>query len=139
MSTASSMTDYGYGVEVPEGYDEAVIRTRLALKGEGFSILTESNVGGLLGPEAGEARQYLFMAVWNAPISERRIDSSLQVAVHLPCNVIVQDGRSAALVAALDPAETAAVSKEAPEALAEAARDALTRALSRVGSPEGSA
>ena len=58
------MTDYGYSVEVLDGYDEAVVRTRLALRAEGFSILTEMHVGGLLGPEGGNERQYLIMGAW---------------------------------------------------------------------------
>ena len=44
------MTEYGYQVEVPEGYDEAVVRTRLATRGEGFSVITEMHVGEALGP-----------------------------------------------------------------------------------------
>ena len=44
------MSDYGYAVEVDEGYDEAVVRARLALKAEGFSIITEMHVGGSWGP-----------------------------------------------------------------------------------------
>ena len=42
-----------HAVEVDADYDETVIRTRVALRSEGFSILTESHVGGLLGPESG--------------------------------------------------------------------------------------
>src|SRR5918993_425443 len=60
------MSEYGYSVEVPEGYDEAVLRARLALRGEGFSILSEMHVGGMLGPQTGSERQYLIMGVYDA-------------------------------------------------------------------------
>ena len=70
------MSDYGYAVEVPEGYDEAVVRARLALKGEGFSIITEMHVGGMLGPQAGEERQYLIMGAWTPPAGHRSVDGS---------------------------------------------------------------
>lgn len=104
------MTEYGYSVEVAEGYDEAVIRARLALKSEGFSIITEMHVGGLLGPEAGPDRQYLFMGAWSPVSGHRDIDRGLQAAVHLPCNLVVQETGSSALVAALDPSDDTEVS-----------------------------
>lgn len=131
------MTEYGYSVEVPEGYDEAVIRARLALKAHGFSILSEMHVGGMLGPQAGDQRQYLFMGVWNSAMSQRRLDQELQVAVHLPCNLVVQESGSAALVAALDPADTAEIpeGEAAAAAVLDEARGALTRVLETVAGP----
>jgi uncharacterized protein (DUF302 family) len=130
------LSEYGYTVEVPEGYDEAIIRTRLALRGEGFSIISEMHVGGLLGPEAGTDRQYLIMGLWNAPVSERRLDNELQAAVHLPCNVVVQETPEArAVVAALDPADSVDPADESSLLIADAARDALGRVLTRVTVP----
>ena len=126
------MDEYGYTVEVDEGYDEAVIRARLALKSEGFSIVTEMHVGGVLGPEAGTARQYLFMGAWTPVTARRDIDPGLEAAVHLPCNVVVQETGSSALVAALDPAEGMGESNGAPLEMAEQAREALARMLERV-------
>lgn len=132
------MTEYGYSVEVPEGYDEAVVRARLALRANGFSILSEMHVGGMLGPQAGDERQYLFMGVWNSAMSQRRLDQELQVAVHLPCNVVVQETGPAAVVAALDPADTAELPADAgasPAAIVEEARGALERVLRAVVDP----
>ncbi|MBA3431412.1 MAG: DUF302 domain-containing protein [Actinobacteria bacterium] len=128
------VSEHGYSVEVPEGYDEAVLRARLALKAEGFSIITESHVGGLFGPEAGPERQYLFMGGWQS-IDNRSVDENLDVAVHLPCNVVVQEQEGAAIVAAFDPAEgfeDAAL----PPGVAEDAREALTRVLVKVAEPD---
>lgn len=129
-----AMTEYGYAVQVSEGYDEAVVRARLAFKGEGFSVLSEMHVGGMLGPEAGEERQYLIMGLWNSAMSERALDDAgdVRMAVHLPCNLLVQETGESALVAALDPLE-ADDSPELPEETAELVRAALTRVLERVG------
>jgi hypothetical protein len=90
------MTEYGYSIEVPEGYDEAVLRARLALRGEGFSILSEMHVGGMLGPQTGSERQYLIMGVYDSAISQKRIDNDLRAAVHLPCNLVVQESAGVA-------------------------------------------
>ena len=125
------MTEYGYTVEVPEGYDEAVIRTRLALKGEGFSILTESHVGGMLGPEAGDERQYLIMGAWN---TGAHLDqgSDVRVAINLPCNVVVQEHGGSAFVAALDPHDSIDPGDPVSVDIAGAAQEALGRAFARI-------
>jgi uncharacterized protein (DUF302 family) len=130
------MSDYGYSVTVPQGYDEAVIRARLALRAEGFSILSEMHVGGLLGPEAGDVRQYLIMAVWNPVMSQTEIGGDLRVATHLPCNFVVQEQDGAALVAANDPVDQIAPDDQPSVRAAEAARDALHRVLTNVSRPE---
>ncbi|HEV2756591.1 MAG TPA: DUF302 domain-containing protein [Actinomycetota bacterium] len=133
------MTEYGYTVEVPQGYDEAVVRARMALRAHGFSILSEMHVGGMLGPEAGSERQYLFMGIWNGAMSERRLDQELQVAVHLPCNVVVQETGPAAIVAALDPADTVgeagAEDAGASAGVVEEARGALALVLQTIAGP----
>jgi uncharacterized protein (DUF302 family) len=126
------VSDYGYTVEVPEGYDEAVIRARLALKGEGFSIITEMHVGGMLGPAAGTERQYLIMGAWSLPVANKAVGDELEVAVHMPCNVVVQESGAAAVVAALDPADGFESPDEETERLAGDARAALGRALEKI-------
>lgn len=126
------MSEYGYTVEVPEGYDEAVVRTRLALRGEGFSIITEAHVGGMFGKEAGDERQYLIMGAYDAAHSSRDVDANLQVAVHLPCNVVVQESGSSAYVAALDPRDSADESDRSQLESAAEARAALERVLEKV-------
>ncbi|MDQ3771638.1 MAG: DUF302 domain-containing protein [Actinomycetota bacterium] len=125
------MTDYGYRVQVAEGYEEAIVRTRLALKSEGFSILTEMHVGGLLGPEAGTDRQYLFMGAWSPATTQAELGAGMQVAVHLPCNVIVQETGSTAIVAALDPTEDLEEPNAITPQTADEARAALGRMLQK--------
>jgi uncharacterized protein (DUF302 family) len=128
------MSEYGFSVEVPDGYDEAVLRTRLAIKAEGFSILTEMHVGGMLGPEAGTDRQYLIMGTYSSATSTKRIDPEIQVAVHLPCNFVVQEIPPVVMVAALDPEETVDPAQTTPQ-LVDEARAAVVRALNRVREP----
>ena len=127
------MTEYGYSIEVPLGYEEAVLQARLAFRGEGFSILSEMHVGGLLGPEAGEERQYLIMGVWNSALSDKAVAPDLRVAVHLPCNLVVQETGERALVAALDPADALEIPEEQRDQVTEAARAAIARVLQKVG------
>lgn len=132
------MSDVGYTVEVSQGYDEAVIRARLAFRSQGFSILSEMHVGGMLGPAAGDLRQYLIMGVWNSAVSERAVDErgDMHVAVHLPCNVVVQEIEDGALVAALDPLDAVEAADDLSREIADEARDALQRALASIGASE---
>src|SRR5918992_67422 len=130
------MTEYGYSIEVPEGYDEAVVRARLALKGEGFSILSEMHVGGMLGPQTGSERQYLIMGLYDSAISQKRIDNDLRAAVPLPCNLVVQESAGAAVVAALDPRD-AVEEGTVPDDIVASAREALGRVLTKVAAANG--
>ena len=125
-----SSPDYGYSVEVVEGYDEAVIRSRLALRAEGFSIITEAHVGEALGQASGTGRQYLIMSAWAPAASATPLDPGVEADVHVPCNFVVQETAAGALVAALDPAE--GLEDDAQHAVAADARDALGRVLERV-------
>jgi uncharacterized protein (DUF302 family) len=127
------MTEYGYQVEVPEGYDEAVVRTRLATRGEGFSVITEMHVGEALN-QAGGKRQYLIMGAWDAE-SNRTTDTGLRVAVQIPCNIVVQETDAGAIVAVLDPEEDAEDLDESMSLAAADARNALHRVLEKVTRP----
>jgi uncharacterized protein (DUF302 family) len=128
------MPEVGYQVEVAGGYDEAVSRARLALRAEGFSILTEAHVGEMLGSADG-GRQYLIMGAWNAADGQT-LGDSISVGVHLPCNVVVQEMGDVAVVAALDPADTVDVGDPVSDRLANSARNALQRALEHIAMGE---
>lgn len=126
------MSSYGYTTDVAEGYDEAVLRSRLAFKSEGFSILSEMHVGGMLGPEAGDERQYLIMGVWNAPVSDKQIGTDIKVAVHLPCNIVIQETGESAVVAALDPVDALEPSEPDTVEAVEQLQVALQRFMDKV-------
>ncbi len=129
------MTEYGFSVTVPDGYDEAVVRARLALRSEGFSILTEAHVGGMLGPEGSDARQYLIMSSYASAKAQSLADSNVRVGFHLPCNVVVHEAESGAIVAALDPADTVEADDDATQGVVAEARSALERVLQKIESP----
>jgi uncharacterized protein (DUF302 family) len=134
--TVWEMTEYGYTVTVPEGYDEAITRTRVAVRGEGFSILTEMHVGGVLGPEAGTERQYLIIGAWNPAITRDYTEAQIRVALQLPCNFVVQEEGSGALVAALDPGDTLESADADSVRAVDGARDALGRVLERIAASQ---
>lgn len=128
------MADFGFTVEVPEGYDEAVLRTRLALRGAGFSIITEAHVGGMLGPQAGAERQYLIMGAYQARTIPKELDGGVKADMHVPCNVVVQEQDDSALVAALDPQDAVDPTNDTQMLTAQTARAALQDVLEKVAS-----
>lgn len=121
---------YGYSIGVADGYDEAVIRARLALRGEGFSILSEMHVGEVLGAASGE-RQYLIMGSWSSGMT-RSSPGGPEVAIHLPCNLVILETGDGAIVSALDPLDEVDPSDPDAAAAATTAREALGRALQRM-------
>jgi uncharacterized protein (DUF302 family) len=128
------LSDYGYTVEIPEGYDEAVMRTRLAMRAEGFSVISEMHVGGLLGQQSGAERQYLIMGAWNAQ-TVQELEADIRAAIHLPCNVVVQEMKDGAMVAALDPGEDVDPEGDIPPVALDLARHAISRMLQKVETP----
>jgi uncharacterized protein (DUF302 family) len=124
--------EYGIGVETPLAFEQAVSRTRLALRAEGFSILSEMPVPPSVGDGAG--RRHLFMGVWERLLSVENLGGpGLDVGDHLPCNLVVFEEGGATVVASLDPLK-GLEGWDVPAA-AEAARSALERVLEHVASP----
>jgi uncharacterized protein (DUF302 family) len=128
----SDVEEYGLGVETPLAFDQAVSRTRLAMRTEGFSILSEMPVPPSLGDGAG--RRHLFMGVWERLLAVGNLGGpGLDVGDHLPCNLVVFEEEGRTCVAGLDPLE-GLEGWDAP-ALATEARSALERVLEHVASP----
>ena len=86
----------------------------------------------MLGPEAGSDRQYLIMGAYNANTIPKDIDKNIQAAVHVPCNIVVQETDSSAIVAALDPQDDADPSSPEQLQTTEGARQALQGVLEKV-------
>ena len=122
-------TRYGLRVEVPLGYEDAVVRATEALKAEGFGVLTTIDVKQTLKQKLDrEFRKYIILGACNPSLADRALRAELEIGLLLPCNVVVYEtdpGRCAvaamAPIAALgivgDNSELAKVAREADERL----------------------
>jgi uncharacterized protein (DUF302 family) len=121
-------------------YDEAVARARVALKEQGFGVLTEIDVKGTIKEKLGaEFRRYIILGACNPPLAHRALSETLDVGLLLPCNVIVYEEGSGAIVSAMNPSLMANFfSGKEIKAVAEEARAKLTCALDAISSPAGS-
>jgi uncharacterized protein (DUF302 family) len=140
-STMSApIRSYGFGTTIDLPYEQAVGRTREALKAQGFGILTEIDVKQTMKAKLDvDFRQYVILGACNPGLAHRALSADLGIGLLLPCNVVVydnSDGTStvevmdpeAALGLVGDSPAIAAVAREAAAGLRQAL-DALTMLL----------
>ena len=125
---------YSLSKRVDYAYEEALRRTKEALKEEGFGVLTEIDVQETLREKLQtDFRKYDIIGACNPPLAYRALQAELNVGLLLPCNVVVYEDGEGAVVAAFDP--EAAMGLAGNAALLEVAREAkerLRRALERL-------
>jgi uncharacterized protein (DUF302 family) len=129
-------TPYGFGATVDLSYDQAVERTREALAGEGFGVLTEIDVRATLKKKLdADFRPYVILGACNPSLAHRALTAERDIGLLLPCNVIVyaadEEGRS--VVSIMDPEAALALTDNAAiTPLAADVRGRMERVLAAV-------
>ncbi|MBU3067323.1 DUF302 domain-containing protein [Nocardia sp. NEAU-G5] len=110
-------------------FDEAVDLTRNALSAQGFGILTDIDMKATLKAKLGEdIEDVRILGACNPPLAHRAVGVSRQIALLLPCNVVVRRDPTAddtIIVEAMNPDLLVQVSGE--PALEPIAAEAATR------------
>lgn len=130
--TAIEQLTFGLRTESSAGYAETIERVKAALKEQGFGVLTEIDVKATLKAKIGEdVPPYIILGACNPPLAHRAITANPEVGMLLPCNVVVRETPGGGVVVeALDPvAAMGIVQDDAVKAVAQEARDRLTKAL----------
>ncbi len=88
-------------------FADAVTRTREALAGQGFGVLTEIDMKATLKAKLDQDMEnYLILGACNPPLAHRAVDIDRQIGLLLPCNVVVRtdpDDDTRVLVEAMNP------------------------------------
>ena len=127
-STQALVRTYGFGTVVNLSYDQAIERTRAALKEQGFGVLTEIDVKATMKAKLdADFRPYAILGACNPPLAHRALSADLGLGLLLPCNVVVYDNLDGtSTVEAMDPEAALSLVGDNP-VIAEVAREARAR------------
>jgi uncharacterized protein (DUF302 family) len=120
-------------VVIPDDIEQAGATVRAALQAEGFGVLTEIDVEATLRTklgdgEADEVGPTRILGACNPVLAHRALTTERDVAMMLPCNVVLRSVQGGTEVSIADPAEMVSM---AGASLSDVADDARAR-LSRV-------
>ena len=115
-------------------FDEAIEKVTLALKEEGFGVLTQIDVSNTLKQKLEvDFRPYTILGACNPNFAYQALQNEDKIGTMLPCNVIVQQQKDQVEVSAVDPiASMQAVENEALGDLATQVRAKLERVVAAV-------
>jgi uncharacterized protein (DUF302 family) len=123
--------DLGIRVKLNLPYEQAIEKTRDALKAEGFGVLTQIDIKAVMKEKLdADFRSYVILGACNPSLAHRSLSANLDVGLLLPCNVTVYEEGDAAVVTAVNPVAMLGPLQEDP-VLREIATEVKTR-LQRV-------
>ena len=112
-------------------FDAIETRTREALAANGFGVLTEIDVAGVLHAKLGVERAPLkILGACNPQLAHTALELDPSVATLLPCNVVLGGEGDRTRITAVDPRPL--VSDPALEEFAASVAERLTHALDEV-------
>ena len=137
--TTDEKPRYWFGMRTSLPYAQVVERVKLALKEQGFGVLTEIDVQTTLKQKLDvEYRPYVILGACNPPLAHRALSAEPEIGVLLPCNVIIYEDRECTVVDAMDPlAVLGLTSNPVLEEVAQEVACRLKRALSTLDQAVG--
>lgn len=95
---------YYFSTKIVGTFDDVIVRTREALKTQGFGIISEIDIQAALREKIGvNFRPYTILGACNPTLAHEALQIEDRVGTMLPCNVVVQERSDGIEVAAIDP------------------------------------
>ena len=116
-------------------FDDAVSKTKEALKLEGFGVLTEIDMKATLKKKLNvDFYNYTILGACNPSLAYKALEAEDKIGTMLPCNVILQEKEKNTIeIAAVDPAASMqAVKNEALITVAETVREKLKKVIQNI-------
>lgn len=134
MSATDRTDEYGYSRSVDASFDEAVERTKAALKEQGFGVLAEIDIQHALKEKLGvEIPRHLILGACNPQLAHRALEAEPEISLLLPCNVVVRERDGRVAVAAIDAERMMSfVGNPALEPIAREANERLRKAVDAI-------
>jgi uncharacterized protein (DUF302 family) len=129
---------YYFNTRKRDSFDAVVAETILALKAEGFGIISEIDVQKTLREKIGVAfRKYKILGACNPTLAHKALQLEDKIGTMLPCNVVVQELDDGVVeVAAIDPvASMMAVDNASLKRAAAEVAQQLKRAIGNLAQP----
>jgi uncharacterized protein (DUF302 family) len=125
---------YSISKRISVPYEEAVEKTKAALKEEGFGVLTEIDVRKTMKEKLDvDFRKYVILGSCNPNLAHRALEAEIEIGLLLPCNVIVYEEDGGSVVAAQNPeAALGVVGNPGLEPVAREARAKLEQVIRRL-------
>ncbi len=127
--------DYTIKRTIDGGFDDVVERTVVALKTEGFGVLSDIDIQSTLKAKLGaDMSRYRILGACNPPLARQALQAEPTIGVMLPCNVVVHETQSGKIeVAAIDPrAVIGAIGNPLLRTIAATVAEKLSRAVANV-------
>lgn len=132
LANDDTTTRYGFGTTLNLPIEQAIERTREALKTEGFGVLTTIDVKQTLRDKLDvEFEPYVILGACNPGLAHRGLQADPGLGLLLPCNVIVHERAGASTVTIVNPTTMLAVAGDDPalRAVADEAAGKLRRVV----------
>ncbi len=132
------MESQGMTVMLEGGIDAAGEAVREALKAEGFGVLTEIDVEATLRAKLGDGQAdevgpTRILGACNPALAHRALMTQRDVALLLPCNVVLRESEGRTEVSVADPGAMVEMAGESLSDIAVDARERLTRVIAALG------
>lgn len=129
--------DYYFSTELKNiTFEEAISKTKEALKEEGFGVLTEIDMKTTLKQKLDvDILNYKILGACNPSMAYQALQSENKIGTMLPCNVIVQEIKEGIIeIAAVDPAASMqAIKNDVLVSIAKKVRAKLEQVIQNLG------